>query len=331
MMKIFVAGGSGAIGRPLVRELVAAGHEVTAMTRREERRAELEALEADVVHCDVFDHDRLLEGVADSDPDVVINELTNLPQSLDPRKLSEAYAANNRVRLEGTRNLLEAARAAGARRMIAQSAAFWYAPDSGVRGGSGAWATEDDPMFVDCPPPVGQAAETMAAVEQLVLGDAQVEGVVLRYGIFYGPGTWYAAEGDIAEQVRRRRYPIIGRGEGFTSFVHIEDAARATVAALDGAPGIYNVVDDEPARIREWLPEFARALGAKPPRRVPEWLVRPLAGKGPLVWMRSCPGASNAKAKGELGWRPRFPSWRRGFAESLAEPPAGDILSAHGR
>ncbi len=158
----------------------------------------------------------------------------------------------------------------------------------------------------------------MVAVEQMVLGDPRVEGVVLRYGVFYGPGTWYSADGDIGRQVRRRRYPMIGRGEGFTSFVHIDDAARATVAALEAAPGIYNVVDDEPALEREWLPVLARALGAKPPRRVPRVVGRVLAGEAATVMMTEVRGASNEKAKRELGWQPRYPSWRQGFAQGLS-------------
>lgn len=314
-MRVFVAGGTGAIGRPLVAQLSGAGHEVTALTRRESMRSPLEAQGAQVVVCDVFHAERLEAAVVDARPDVVINELTELPQSLSPRKLKRAYAANNRVRLEGTRSLLAAAHAAGAKRIISQSSAFWYAPD-GDR-----FRDEEDPMFVECPAPVGEAVRAVRTVEDMTLAAGGLEGVVLRYGIFYGRGTWYSAEGDIGRQVRSRRFPMIGRGQGLTSFVEVEDAASATVAAITAPPGIYNVVDDEPARAREWLPELARALGANAPIRVPEWMVRPVAGRGPLVWMRSSPGASNAKARRDLGWEPRFASWRQGFFEALDERP----------
>jgi len=251
--------------------------------------------------------------VARAEPDAVINELTDLPHNLNPRKLKKYYAANNRVRREGTANLLDAARGAGVRRFLVQSAAYWYAPSGGpVR-------TEEAPLYLDAPAPLGPAVQTMKQVEDAVLSADWLEGIVLRYGFFYGPGTWYAKNGDIGRQVRKRRYPMIGRGEGTYSFIHIDDAAAATVAALErAAPGVYNVVDDEPAQAAEWLPVFAEALGAKPPPRVPAFIARMLAGKAVVEYSLSLRGVSNAKVKEDLGWRPRYGSWRQGFFEDVA-------------
>src|ERR671915_2571478 len=235
-MKVFLAGATGAIGRRLVPRLVEAGHHVTAITRQEKKRAELYELGAESHLCDVFDAGRLASIMARAEPDAVINELTDLPQSLNPRKLGEYYAANNRVRREGTRNLLSAALGAGVRRFLAQWSAYWYAPTGG------AVKTEEAPLYLDAPAPIGPAVKTMKEVEDTVLSANGIEGVVLRYGMFYGPGTWYAKDGDVGRRVRKRRYPMIGKGEGTYSFIHIDDAATATVAALDrAAPGIYNV------------------------------------------------------------------------------------------
>lgn len=312
-MRLFLAGATGAIGRRLVPKLVESGHRVTAITRSKAKLDDLSALGAEAVLCDVFDAGRLGRVVARAEPDAVINELTDLPQSLNPRKLKKYYAANNRVRREGTANLLDAARGAGVRRFLVQSAAYWYAPSGGpVR-------TEEAPLYLDAPAPLGPAVQTMKQVEDAVLSADWLEGVVLRYGFFYGPGTWYAKNGDIGRQVRKRRYPMIGRGEGTYSFIHIDDAAAATVAALErAAPGVYNVVDDEPAQAAEWLPVFAEALGAKPPPRVPAFIARMLAGKAVVEYSLSLRGVSNAKVKEDLGWRPRYGSWRQGFFEDVA-------------
>jgi 2-alkyl-3-oxoalkanoate reductase len=309
-MRVFLAGATGAIGRRLVPELVGAGHQVTAITRSKERLSRLYDLGAEPVLCDVFDAGRLGSVVARAEPEVVINELTDLPQSLNPRKLAEYYAANNRVRREGTRNLLSAALGAGVRRVVVQSAAFWYAPSSGPV------KTEEAPLYLDAPAPIGPAVETMKSVEDAVLSAEGLEGVVLRYGMFYGPGTWYAKDGDVGRRVRKRRYPMIGKGEGTYSFIHIDDAATATVSALERArPGVYNVVDDEPATAVEWMPVYAEALGAKRPPRVPAFVARLLAGESLVEWSLGLRGASNEKIKEELGWRPRYESWRRGFFE----------------
>ena len=231
-MRVFLAGATGAIGRHLVPQLVEAGHEVTAMTRSEEKLSELHSLGAEPVLCDVFDAERLGLVVARAEPDAVINELTDLPQSLNPRKLAKYYAANNRVRREGTKNLLSAAHSARVRRFLVQGAAYWYAPTGGPV------KTEEAPLYLNAPAPIGPAVEAISEVEDAVLSAEGMEGIVLRYGMFYGPGTWYAKDGDVGRQVRKRRYPVIGHGEGTYSFIHIDDAASATVAALERArPG----------------------------------------------------------------------------------------------
>ena len=319
-MRVFVAGATGAIGKRLVPQLVEAGHEVTAITRREENLAGLYEMGAEPVLCDVFDAGKLGSVLAQAEPDAVINELTDLPQSLNPRRLKEYYAANNRVRREGTRNLLSAARGAGVRRFLVQGSAYWYAPTGG------AVKTEEAPLYLDAPSPIGQAVQTIKDVEEAVLSAEGIEGIVLRYGMFYGPGTWYAKDGDVGRQVRKRRYPMIGRGEGTYSFIHVDDAASATVAALERArPGVYNVVDDEPATAAEWMPLYAEALGAKRPPRVPAFLARLIAGEALVGWMLGLRGASNEKTKRELGWHPQYESWRQGFFEDLAAVAPGGV------
>jgi nucleoside-diphosphate-sugar epimerase len=311
-MKVFVAGASGAIGRPLVPRLLAAGHEVTGMTRREERAEEIRAAGADAVVCDALDAPALEAAVRDAAPEAVVHLLTSLPLRLDYRD-KEALAPTNRVRSEGTRNLVAATKAAGARRLIAESVAFFYAPE-------GEWVkSEEAPLFLDAPPPFGTAATALAELERQVLGAEGIEGVVLRYGWLYGPGTYYAADGSLTEDAHKRKAPVVGKGTGTFSFVHVEDAAAATVAALErGAAGAYNVVDDEPATMREWAPAFATAVGAKKPLRVPAWLARLVAGPGAVSMATQLRGASNAKAKRELGWQPSYPSWRQGFADPAA-------------
>lgn len=310
-MKVFVAGASGAIGRPTVRQLVAAGHEVVGTTRRPERAEEIREAGAEAVVCDVFDAEGLREAVARARPEAVLHALTALPRRFKPR--SDYLAATNRVRTEGTRNLVAAAKAAGARRIVAESVAFFYEPEGG-------WVKDETaPLFRDPPGRFAAACDALVSLERQALEADGLEGVVLRFGWLYGPGTYYDRGETIAEETLRRRNPIVGEGAGTFSFVHVEDAAAACVAALDhGAPGVYNVVDDEPARQREWVPVYAQALGAKPPRRVPAWLVRLAAGKDLASAAVEMRGASNAKAKRELGWQPAYPSWRQGFAASLA-------------
>jgi 2-alkyl-3-oxoalkanoate reductase len=310
-VKVFVAGASGAIGKPLVRQLVAAGHEVTGTTRHQERAEEIRAAGASAVVCDALDAGALQRALAAAAPEAVVNQLTSLPQKYDPRRAS-FYAATNRVRSEGGHNLVAAARAAGARRFVTQSIAFLYAPEGG-------WVKDEEARpFDDAPAPFGAAVKTMLAHEREVVEATDFDGLVLRYGQFYGPGTYLAADGHMGREVRRRRFPIVGPGTGMFSFLNLEDAAGATLAALErGAAGVYNIVDDEPARLAEWLPVYAEALGAKPPRRVPVWLARLVAGSAVASSAVELRGAANAKAKRELGWEPAYPSWRQGFRESL--------------
>jgi nucleoside-diphosphate-sugar epimerase len=251
----------------------------------------------------------LREVVVSARPDVVVHELTDLLKAIDPRKMEEQLAANDRLRREGTRNLVEAALAAGASRIVAQSIAFAYAPRGGLV------KAEEDALYLDAPWPWRRSVEAVRELERLVTETEGIEGVVLRYGHLYGPGTAYAPDGAMAELVRKRGFPIGGDGGRVLAFVHVDDAVRATVLALDrGAPGIYNIVDDEPAPQREWLPAYAESLGVKPPRRVPKLLLQLLAGRYAIHLVTEVRGASNVKVKRELGWRPRYPTWRDGFA-----------------
>jgi nucleoside-diphosphate-sugar epimerase len=310
-MKVFVAGATGAIGRPLVRQLVAAGHQVTGMTRSEERAAQARAAGAEAVVCDVFDAEVLKKAVVGAAPEGVIHALTALPPKFNPR--SNYLQPTNRLRTEGTRNLIVAAQAAGAKRMVAESVGFFYRPE-------GDWVKDEEaPLYEEAPGNFAEAATAMIDLERQVTGAAGLEGLVLRCGWFYGPGTYFAADGSSAEEVRRRRYPVVGAGTGTFSFIHVDDAAAAFVAALErGAPGAYNVADDEPAPARAWLPAYAEALGAKAPRRVPAWLARIVAGKAAAEAAVQMRGATNAKAKHELGWQPAHPSWRQGLRDSVA-------------
>jgi 2-alkyl-3-oxoalkanoate reductase len=311
-MKVFVAGASGVIGRRLVPMLVERGHAVVAMTRSGERGESLRGLGAEPAICDVFDAAALREAVTAAAPEAVVHELTDLPSAIDPRKMSEQLANNDRLREQGTRNLVDAARAAGARRIVAQSIAFAY----GQRGEE--LRTEDDPLFDEAPEPWARSVRAVHALEDAVTKTDGIEGVVLRYGFFYGPGSAYAAGGFYAEEVRRRRFPLVGKATGVFSFIHVDDAAAATVAAVErGSPGVYNVVDDDPAPLREWLPAYAEALGAQRPRRVPRWIARLVAGEYTARLATELPGASNARAKAALGWQPRYASWRQGFREAL--------------
>ena len=309
-MRVFVAGATGAIGRPLVPALIAAGHEVTGTTRSEERAEGVRAAGARAAVCNALDADALHTAVAEAAPEVVVHELTALPDRFNPRD-KQMYAPTNRLRRDGTRNLIAAARAAGARRIVCQSIAFAYAP-----GERPEVKDEDAPLALEAPLPFGDSVRTIDEMERAVVGADGLEGLVLRYGWFYGPGTYLADDGSVARDVRRRRLPVIGKGIGLYSFVHVDDAASATIAAVErGAPGVYNVVDDEPAPQREWLPRYADAIGAKKPLRVPVWIARLAMGK--IATMADVQaGASNAKAKRELGWEPRWQSWREGFREA---------------
>jgi nucleoside-diphosphate-sugar epimerase len=311
-MKVLVAGATGAIGRRLVPRLVAAGHEVVGMTRSGAKQEAIVAMGAEPAVADALDPDQVARAVAEAEPEAVVHELTALSGSLDLRNIDRTFATTNRLRTEGTDHLLSAARAAGVRRFLAQSYAGWPYERSGAPV-----KDEEAALDADPPPSVRQTLGAIRHLERAVTEACWTEGIVLRYGGFYGPGTSLDRDGEQLEAIRKRRFPVVGGGAGVTSFVHVEDAAEATVAALErAAPGIYNIVDDEPAAVSEWLPEVARQLGAKPPRRVPRWLGRLLAGEAAAIMMTEVRGASNAKAKRQLGWRPEHPSWR----DSLAAP-----------
>jgi nucleoside-diphosphate-sugar epimerase len=315
-MKVLVSGASGAIGRFLIPQLVEAGHQVVGMTRRQDKADALHELGARGVVVDALDREAVRRVVLDASPDAVIDQLTSLPREYDLRN-PRLYDANDEIRAKGTPALHDAARKAGTRRFVMQSIAFLYAPE-------GDWVkTEDARPWLDAPMPFRRGIGVLHDNEQRITNDPDVEGVVLRYGFFYGPGTYYASDGSIAAQVRKRQFPIVGKGQGMSSYVHLYDAAAATVAALERGRGIYNVVDDEPAPLREWLPVYAKAIGAKRPRRVPAWLARMVAGGAIARMATTVRGASNAKAKAELGWQPVLPSWREGFATALDSAPAG--------
>lgn len=312
-MKVFVAGASGVLGKPTVRQLVAAGHEVTGMTRSEDRAAEIRADGAEAAVCDVFDAAALETAVREAAPEAVVHLLTALPQRLDYRAKDNPFAPTNRVRREGTRNLIAAARAAGARRVVAESVAFFYAP-KGDRV-----KDEEASLNLGAPGDFGSAAVALDDLERQVTGAEEIDGIVLRYGWLYGPGTFFDRVGSQTEDAMKRRLPIVGKGEGTFSFLQVEDAGAATVAAVErGAPGVYNVVDDEPAPMRDWVPTFCEAVGAKKPLRVPAWLARLIAGRAAVASATQLRGASNVKAKRELGWEPRYRSWRQGFADPVA-------------
>ncbi len=321
-MRVFVAGGTGAIGRRLVPLLVGRGHEVTAMTRPATKAAGVRAAGAEAVVADGLDPDAVMGAVSAARPEVIVHEMTALSSmGANLRRFDRDFELTNRLRSEGTDALLAAARRAGTRRVVAQSFAGWpYARE-------GAWVKGEDDRLDPAPP--GAMRRTLAAIghlERAVAGAGDLEGLVLRYGTLYGPGTSLASDGSHAGLIARRRFPIVGQGTGVWSFIHIDDAAAATAAAIEGgAPGLYNVVDDDPAPVHDWLPHLADALGVKPPRRIPLWLGRLATGEVGVSLMTQVRGASNEKAKRELGWHPRYPSWRSGFRaglEDCAEGPA---------
>ena len=312
-MRVFVAGGTGVIGRSLIPVLIAAGHQVTATTRSPAKAGLLMSLGAEPAVADGLDRGAVHEAVARARPDVIIHQMTGLSGltgAADLRHFDRAFAVTNALRTAGTDYLLEAARANGTRRFIAQSFTGWPNARTG-----GPVATEDGPLD---PAPPAQMRESMAAIRHLEAAvPSQVpEGIVLRYGILYGPG----ASDDVVAQVRKGRMPVIGDGAGIWSFTHVADAATATALATGrGRPGIYNVVDDDPAPVAEWLPYLAGTLGARRPWRVPVWAGRLLAGETVVSLMTQIRGSSNAKARREFGWTPRYPSWRSGFATGLSD------------
>jgi nucleoside-diphosphate-sugar epimerase len=319
-VKVFVAGATGALGRQLVPQLVARGHEVVGMTRSASKQDLLRSLGARPVVADALDPDAVAQAVASAEPEVIVHELTALSGKMSMRDARhperfQGAIMTSRLRTEAIDHLLAAGRAVGARRFVAQSfGAFRFA-----RAG-GPVLTEADPLDPDPPAALRAGQEAILYLERAVTTIEWGEGLVLRYGGFYGPGTAIslAPDAPMAAPVRKRRFPIVGDGGGVFSHVHIDDAAAATAIAVErGQPGIYNIVDDEPAPVREWLPVLASALGAKPPRRIPRWLARLAAGEAATVMMTDVRGSSNEKAKRELGWQPRYASWRQGFAQGL--------------
>lgn len=307
-MRVLVAGASGAIGTRLVPQLIDRGHEVIGGFNSAGSAERVRALGAEAVALDLLDARAVRKAVLEARPDAIVHQATALANVRFSRNLDRTFAPTNRLRTEGTDALLAAAREAGVHRFVAQSfASYRYAREGGPV------KTEDDPLD---PAPPAAARETNAAMRHLDRAVTNAGGIALRYGGFYG-----APNDGLLEPIRKRQFPIVGNGGGISSFIHLDDAAAATVLALehDGA-GIYNIVDDEPAPVREWLPVLANALGAKPPRHVPRWLARLAAGQGAVLMGTESRGASNAKAKRELGWAPRYPSWRQGFTAAYAQP-----------
>ena len=316
-MRVFVAGASGAIGTRLVPQLVDRGHEVIGTSTSATKAEQIRALGADPVALDLLDGAAVRRTVLEAEPDAIVHQATALADATFSRNFDRTFAQTNRLRTEGTDALLAAAREAGVDRFVAQSFASYRTAREGR------WVkTEDDPLD---PAPPAKARESNAAMRSLEEAVTNAGGIVLRYGLFYG-----AANDGLVEPVRKRQYPIVGNGGGVASWIHLDDAAAATVLAVEhDGPGIFNVVDDEPAPVREWLPALADALGAGPPRRFPRWLARLVAGEVAVVMGTEARGASNAKAKRELGWQPRYPSWREGFVAAYkstapVERPRGE-------
>jgi 2-alkyl-3-oxoalkanoate reductase len=306
-MRVFVVGASGAIGARLVPQLIDRGHEVIGTHRTPANGKQLLALGAKPVELDLLDLHAVRQAVLEAEPEAIVHQATALANARFSKQLDRTFAQTNRLRTEGTDALLAAAREAGVRRFVAQSyASLRYAREGGPV------KTEDDPLD---PTPVAGTQETNAAMRHLDEAVTEAGGIALRYGSFYG-----SANDGIVEPVRKRQFPIVGEGGGVSSFIHLDDAAAATVIALEhDGPAIYNIVDDEPAPLHEWLPVLADALGAKPPRRFPVWLAQLFAGEAMVMMATEARGASNAKARRELGWTLRYPSWRQGFAAVYAK------------
>jgi nucleoside-diphosphate-sugar epimerase len=311
-MKVFVAGATGVIGRAFVPMLIEAGHEVAAMSRSEEGCERLRKLGVTAHVCDVFDEARLEAVLGETRPDAVINQLTSIPEEMNPRHIAREMAPTNKLRSQGTRALLRAAKATGVKRFISQSIAFAYEP------GGGAPASEDTRLYINAPKAYSSVIAAVHECEDATLHTEGIAGVVLRYGYLYGPGTIYARDGSFARAVAKRGVPIVGRGTGVLSYVHVDDAATATLKALESdVTGVFNIVDDEPVPVSEWLPVFAELLGAKPPYRAPAFIARLIGGPYLIYMTVEQTGASNAHAKEALDWQPKYASWREGFMAEL--------------
>jgi 2-alkyl-3-oxoalkanoate reductase len=308
-MRVFVAGAGGAIGRRLIPRLVEHGHEVVATTRRREKLPGLRALAVEAVMMDGLDAGSVGEAVGRAEPEVIVHQMTSLAGT-DLKHFEQAFATTSELRTRGTEHLLAAAEAVGVRRFVAQGFYDWPSSRPG-----GPPKTEEEPPDPNPPAAVRRPFEALRRQEEL-LASAPLATVVLRYGGFYGPG----ASEELVAAVRHRKLPLVGDADGVWSWIHLDDAASATVAAVEASvTGVFNVVDDEPAPVSAWLPYLAEVLGAKPPRRVPRWLARLLAGDAIVALMTQSRGSSNAKAKRELGWRPRWSSWREGFRDGLSD------------
>jgi nucleoside-diphosphate-sugar epimerase len=303
-MKIFIAGGTGAIGRPLIKELIERGHDVVALTRSEEKAKALVEQGIEPANADVFDAAALKQIILQTRPEVVIEQLTALPKTYTHESMKAAAEFNNRIRVEGGANVLAGALAAGVRRFIRQSVAFYAVPGIGL-------ADEETPLAFDASPGVSGGTRALAEAERRLLEARSIEGIILRYGFFYGPGTWFNPDGDVALQVRRQQFPIVGNGEGTWSWLHIEDAAIATAQVVEqGKPGIYDITNDQPLAVNEWLPAFARWVDAPPPPRISiENALASDGGADAVYYGTQMCGASNAKAKRELGFQPRPLEW----------------------
>jgi 2-alkyl-3-oxoalkanoate reductase len=314
-MRIFVAGASGAVGRRLVPQLIERGHDVVATARNPEKLTALRALGAEAVVMDGLDAASVGEAVARAEPDVVIHQMTALSGMSNLRRFDEEFARTNELRTRGLDHLLAASDAVGVRRFVAQSYTGWPNERSG-----GPVKSESDPLDSDPPAQQRRSIEAIAYLERAVTSAAPITGIALRYGSLYGPGT--SVSNEYADLIRARKLPLVGDGAGVWSFIHVDDAAAAAVVAAERGPaGVYNIVDDEPARVSEWLPYLAERLGARPPRRVPAWIARLAIGDVGVSMMTRVRGASNARAKADLGWAPVWRSWREGFVSGLEDVP----------
>jgi len=309
-MKVFIAGATGAIGSRLVPLLVAEGHQVIGTSRSAKGTSRIDAAGGHGVIMDGLDADSVRRAVLDAQPDVIVHELTSLAGSINLKKLDSSFAVTNQLRTRATDALLAAGRQAGTSRFVVQSFTGW------TNEHTGSWVkTEEDPLE---PHPVASARESLAAITHLEAATVAAGGLVVRYGPLYGPGQSLGTGGEMLELVAKGKMPVVGGGRGVWSFTHIDDAAMATAAAATrGEPGLYNIVDDDPATVSEWIPVLASAAGGKKPMRIPAWMARPMIGDFGVQWMTTARGSSNAKAKAVLGWAPRYASWREGFRTGL--------------